>query len=109
MSLHDLCPDAKFTTSALADCNLCVQSRAVESMEASENFQIKANTGSREVVATMTVEEGSALELAIKLPLSWPLKAAEVECRRKVIVVASPLQLRIRLCTGEERSSHAYT
>ena len=38
----------------------------------------------REVVATMTVEEGAILELVIKLPPSWPLKVAEVECRRKV-------------------------
>ena len=50
----------------------------------SENFGIKANTAAREIVATMTVEEGAVLEIAIKLPSSWPLKVAEVECRRRV-------------------------
>jgi len=30
------------------------------------------------------VEDGAVLELAIRLPPAWPLKPAEVECRRKV-------------------------
>ena len=32
----------------------------------------------------MTIEEGAVLEMAIKLPSSWPLRVADVECRRKV-------------------------
>ena len=40
---------------------------------------------SREVVASMTIEEGAVLEMAIKLPPSWPLRVADVECRRKVL------------------------
>lgn len=45
----------------------------------------------------MTVEEGAVLEMAIKLPSSWPLRVAEVECRRKVsrhddVVLHCPLQ-----------------
>ena len=30
------------------------------------------------------VEDGAVLELAIRLPPPWPLKPADVECRRKV-------------------------
>ena len=30
------------------------------------------------------VEDGAVLELAIRLPPAWPLKPADVECRRKV-------------------------
>ena len=32
----------------------------------------------------MEVEDGHLLELAVKLPASAPLRAPEVECRRKV-------------------------
>lgn len=32
------------------------------------------------------------LELAIRLPPSWPLKPADVECRRKVSTYGSSLQ-----------------
>ena len=34
-----------------------------------------------QVVAVMNVEDGATIELAIKLPPSTPLRAAEVECR----------------------------
>ena len=51
----------------------------------SETFGIRANAVSREVVASMTIEEGAVLELAIKLPPSWPLRVADIECRRKVL------------------------
>ena len=49
-----------------------------------EGFSLKANPLTREVTATMRVEDGAALEMVIKLPLSWPLKTADVECRRTV-------------------------
>lgn len=49
-----------------------------------EGFSLKANALTREVTATMRVEDGAALEMVIKLPLSWPLKTADVECRRTV-------------------------
>ncbi len=47
--------------------------------------EIRANAVSREVVASMTIEEGAVLEMAIKLPPSWPLRVADIECRRKVL------------------------
>ena len=49
-----------------------------------EGFSLKANALTREVTATMHVEDGAALEMVIKLPLSWPLKTADVDCRRTV-------------------------
>jgi len=53
---------------------------------------MKANAVTREVVAVMEVEEGVCLELSIKLPLSWPLVMAEVECRRQVLYIPINLQ-----------------
>ncbi|MEW5297219.1 MAG: hypothetical protein WDW36_000443 [Sanguina aurantia] len=58
----------------------------------SDNFSVRAYPSSREVVATMTIEDGASLELLIKLPASTPLRAAEVECRRKVGVSDSRLR-----------------
>ena len=49
-----------------------------------EGFSIRANAGSREVLAVLEIEEGSSLELAVKLPLASPLRPAEAECRRRV-------------------------
>ncbi len=56
-----------------------VQSRGEELK--GDEFQVPVNATSREVVAVLTVEEGSNLELAVKLPPSLPLKPPEVECR----------------------------
>lgn len=56
----------------------------------SDNFSVRAYPSSREVVATMTIEDGASLELLIKLPASTPLRAAEVECRWVVLARAAP-------------------
>ena len=37
------------------------------------------------------VEDGAVLELAIRLPPAWPLKPADVECRRKVRTMTAAL------------------
>ncbi len=49
-----------------------------------EQFSVRTNLAAREVVAKLSVEEGSDLELAVRLPPSLPLRAPEVECRRRV-------------------------
>ena len=49
-----------------------------------DNFSLKANPITREVVAVMEIEDGAVLEMVIKLPASSPLKRAEVTCRRRV-------------------------
>lgn len=49
-----------------------------------DNFSLKANPVTREVVAVMEIEDGAVLEMVIKLPASSPLKRAEVVCRRRV-------------------------
>ncbi|GFR43123.1 hypothetical protein Agub_g4129, partial [Astrephomene gubernaculifera] len=48
------------------------------------DFSVRASAASREVVAVMKVEDGAVLELAMRLPACLPLRAPEVECRRKV-------------------------
>ena len=45
---------------------------------------MRGSAASREVVATAEVEEGHSLELAVRLPAALPLRAPEVECRRRV-------------------------
>ncbi|EFJ49081.1 hypothetical protein VOLCADRAFT_59832 [Volvox carteri f. nagariensis] len=47
-------------------------------------FSVRASPSSPEVVATLEVEDGAVLELVVKLPACMPLRAPEVECRRKV-------------------------
>lgn len=47
-------------------------------------FRMRASLASREAVAILCIEESSTLEMVIKLPASWPLRPAEVECRRRV-------------------------
>ncbi len=54
-----------------------------------DNFSLKANSITREVIAVMEIEDGAVLEMVIKLPTSSPLRRAEVVCRRRV----SPLVL----------------
>lgn len=49
-----------------------------------QNFSLKANSITREVVAVMEIEDGAVLEMVIKLPTSSPLRRAEVACRRRV-------------------------
>ncbi|KAG1654853.1 hypothetical protein FOA52_012197 [Chlamydomonas sp. UWO 241] len=51
---------------------------------ASDIFSVRALPSGREVLAVLQVEDGASLELAIRLSASTPLRAAEVECRRKV-------------------------
>ena len=49
-----------------------------------DNFSLKANSITREVIAVMEIEDGAVLEMIIKLPTSSPLRRAEVACRRRV-------------------------
>ncbi|CAG9460504.1 unnamed protein product [Pedinophyceae sp. YPF-701] len=55
-----------------------------DGLDDDNQFELRASTGTREVSALLEVEDGASLELCIKLPASWPLRHAEVECRRKV-------------------------
>jgi len=70
-----------------------------------DNFSLKANSITREVVAVMEIEDGAVLEMVIKLPTSSPLRRAEVTCRRRVslnllVVDISLWHVRIpKLCT----------
>lgn len=54
---------------------------------------MRASAAAREVVAVATVEDGATLELAVRLPPAWPLKPAEVECRRRVGVSEGRLRM----------------
>ena len=45
---------------------------------------MKVNSGMREVVATMELDDDAKLEMAVRLPMSFPLRAGDAEIRRKV-------------------------
>jgi hypothetical protein len=62
-----------------------------------ERFSVRASSASREVVATLEVEDGAVLELLVKLPACLPLRAPEVVCRRKVRRVQSHVRHPIRM------------
>ena len=69
-----------------------------------DNFSLKANSITREVIAVMEIEDGAVLEMVIKLPTSSPLRRAEVACRRRVhllsrsaLLVACQNQAAVRL------------
>jgi hypothetical protein len=46
-----------------------------------DQFSVRVNLAGREVAAQLTVEEGSSLEIGIKLPAALPLRPPEVECK----------------------------
>ncbi len=47
-------------------------------------FRVRASVAAREAVAVLSIEDNATLEMAVRLPPSWPLRPAEVECRQKV-------------------------
>ena len=57
-------------------------------------FRMRASLASREAVAILCIEESSTLEMVIKLPASWPLRSAEVECRRRVSTLRYPFPIK---------------
>lgn len=50
----------------------------------SADFRVRGSLSAREAVAVLVVEEGAELEMAMRLPTSWPLRPPSVECRRRV-------------------------
>jgi hypothetical protein len=52
------------------------------------DFRVRASAAAREAVAVLTIEDGASLEMAVRLPPAWPLRPADVECRRKVGIAA---------------------
>jgi hypothetical protein len=52
--------------------------------DAVPGWAVRTAPGAREAVASLTVEDGAALELALTLPPSWPLRPAAVSVRRAV-------------------------
>lgn len=52
-------------------------------------FRVRASVATREAVAVLSIEDNATLEMAVRLPPSWPLRPAEIECRRKVQALLS--------------------
>ena len=47
-------------------------------------FWVRASMAAREATAMLCIEDNATLEMTIRLPASWPLRPAGVECKRKV-------------------------
>ena len=47
-------------------------------------FRVRSNVAAREASAILCIEDNATLEMSVKLPSAWPLRPADVECRRKV-------------------------
>ncbi len=48
-------------------------------------FRLRASVAQREASAILCIEDNATLEMTIKLPPAWPLRPADVECKRKVL------------------------
>ena len=69
----------------------CCSSRSLDLAGAEAvSFRVRASAAAREAVAVLEIEEGASLEMAVRLPPAWPLRPADVECRRKVPSLALP-------------------
>ena len=73
-------------------------------------FRVRASVASREASAMLCIEDNATLEMTIKLPASWPLRPADVECKRKVLGL--PLAhdfcfgLLCRICMGKHAAGY---
>ena len=80
----------KYTATAVSAGLLAAEFSAVEEMakglDRFEKFSVRANASSREVIASLEIEDGHMLELVVKLPAVMPLRAPEADCRRSVEV-----------------------
>jgi len=73
--------------SSLLPCNVQIQAAGI----ADESLSIKANRSSREVTAIYKKEE-AVMDVIIRLPSSYPLRAVDVECTRKLGVSENRLR-----------------
>jgi len=71
------------------------------------SFTVRANAAAREVVAVLEVEEGSTLELVVRLPPATPLKAPEVECRRNMGIADARLRKWLLSCSSSLRNANS--
>lgn len=86
----------KYTSAAVSAGLLAAEYAAVEEMASGldrfEKFSVRANAASREVIASMEVEDGQMLDLVVKFPSAMPLRSPEAECRRSVGVSEARLR-----------------
>nr|ADF43172.1 294687m [Chlamydomonas reinhardtii] len=80
-----------YTAAAEGPALLAAEMEAVQALgkgaatsDSDSKFSVRCSAAAREVVAVLEVEDGAVLELAVRLPACLPLRAPEVECRRKV-------------------------
>jgi hypothetical protein len=67
-----------YTSSACSSALLEAEFRAVQgSLGTQDNLSIRANRAAREVIAAYSMDE-SSLEMVIRLPAAYPLRAVEV-------------------------------
>jgi hypothetical protein len=77
-----------YTAAAVSPRLLAAEYAAADALAAGgdrfDKFTVRAAPGSREIVARLEVEDGHALELAVRLPAALPLRPPEAVCRRSI-------------------------
>ena len=71
-------------------------------------FRVRANLASREASAILCIEDNATLEMTVKLPPAWPLRPADVECKRKVNMSPLHISLHNDSCFGLTKSSRQH-
>lgn len=76
----------KFTSKYVSGLLSTLEIQAVHEQEKQfENLMVRARPGSREVIATYTIDE-CAIELCVQLPINYPLGPITAERRGKVVI-----------------------
>ncbi len=77
-----------YTAAAVSPRLLAAEYAAADALAADgdrfDKFTVRAVPGSREIQARLEVEDGHALELAVRLPAALPLRPPEAVCRRSI-------------------------
>jgi len=86
----------KYTAAAVSPALLDAEFAMVEELAGGidrfEKISIRSNPAAREVLASLEVEDGHFMELTVRLPVCFPLRAPEAECRRSVGVTEARLR-----------------
>lgn len=78
----------KHESSFILGCDLAEAagkgSRGTETDAGLVELGVRANHATREIIASVELQDAGTLELAIQLPQAWPLQDSKLECRKLV-------------------------
>lgn len=78
----------KHESSFILDCDLAEAagkaSKGTETDAGLVELGVRADYARREIIASVSLQDAGDLELAIQLPVAWPLQDVKLECRKLV-------------------------